>query len=119
VDAKALATPELQSTLLAEAIESADVGFLVWDDDRHYIAVNDRACELLGCTREQLLGSRVGERTPSGDAAVEAVVRDEGGRGTLAVERFDGRTIRLGYVSFATRTSSLPYLASVIWEEPG
>jgi PAS domain S-box-containing protein len=119
VDAKALASPELQATLLAEAIGSADVGFVVWDDDRHYIAVNDRACELLGCTREELLGSRVGERTVAGDEAVESVVREDGGRGTLTVERFDGGTIRVGYVSFATRTSSLPYMASVIWEEPG
>ncbi len=47
-----LSSQEVQVTLLAEAIDGAEVGFLVWDDDRHYIAANPRACSLLGCTLE-------------------------------------------------------------------
>jgi PAS domain S-box-containing protein len=111
-----LGAGEVQATLLADAIQGADVGFLVWDDDRHYIAANHRACALLGCTLEKLLGSTVGERTVEGDDVVSSVVRGRGGRGRVTVERWDGRTIVLEYVTFATRTAALPYMASVIWE---
>ena len=106
-------------TLLAEAIDGAEVGFLVWDDDRHYIAANPRACSLLGCTLEQLLGSTVGERTVEGEDVVSSVVRDHGGRGRVTAQRWDGEPITLEYVTFATRTAGLPYMASVIWEADG
>src|SRR5205823_10999789 len=70
-----LIAPHVQETLLAEAIQTAEVGFIVWDDDRHYIAANAEACELLGCTLEQLLGSEVGSRTAQGEELVQEVVR--------------------------------------------
>ena len=114
-----LSSQEVQVTLLAEAIDGAEVGFLVWDDDRHYIAANPRACSLLGCTLEQLLGSTVGERTVEGEDVVSSVVRDHGGRGRVTAQRWDGEPITLEYVTFATRTAGLPYMASVIWEADG
>ncbi len=113
--AAGLADPQVQGTLLAEAIASADVGFLVWDEDRHYVAANKRACDLLACTLEQLLDSAVGERTVEGEETIEAVVRREGGRGRVTVKRFDGRTITLEYVTFAVRTAAMPFMASVVW----
>ena len=109
-----LAPDQVQATLLADAINGAEVGFLVWDDDRHYIAANPRACSLLGCTLEQLLGSTVGDRTVEGEEVVTKVVRGHGGRRRVTVERWDGDRITLEYVTFATRTAGLPYLASVI-----
>jgi PAS domain-containing protein len=113
--ARRLATSELQLTLLGEAIASADVGFLVWDEDRNYIAANARACDLLGCSLETLLGSVVGGQTPGGDETIDDVVREAGGRGKVTVQRFDGGQIELEYVTFTTRTSHLPFMASVIW----
>jgi PAS domain-containing protein len=117
MDQQALADAEIQLTLLGEAIASANVGFLVWDDQRHYIAANACACEILGCTLEQLLESTVGSQTVEGDDAVERAVRGEGGRGEIVVHRFDtGDAVKLGYVTFVTRTASLPFMASVIWQ---
>jgi PAS domain S-box-containing protein len=110
-----LTSPHVQATLLSEAIQTAEVGFLVWDDDRHYVAANAAACSLLGCTLEQLLGSVVGERTVEGEEVVERVVRRQGGRGRVTFERFDGGRATLEYVTFSTRTAGLPYMASVIW----
>jgi PAS domain-containing protein len=110
-----LIAPHVQATLLAEAIQTAEVGFLVWDDDRHYIAANAAACALLGCTLEQLLGSEVGSRTAGGEELVERVVRGHGGRGRVVFERFDAGTAELEYLTFSTRTAGLPYMASVIW----
>jgi PAS domain-containing protein len=111
-----LANPYVQETLLGEACAAAEVGVLVWDDDRRYIAVNARACEILGCTLEQILGAVVGERTVGSRDVVEDVLRGEGGRGRLTVERFDGGgAVEIEYVTFATRAAGLPYMASVIW----
>ena len=54
-----------QLALLGEAAECVDgVAIFVWDDDRTYVAVNSAACELVGRTREEILGMRVGDMTP-------------------------------------------------------
>lgn len=111
----AIARPELQATFFADAVASAEVGFLIWDDDRRYIAANACACRLLGCSLEQLIGSRVGSRTVEGETTVASVVAGGGGTGRITVDTFGGERITLGYVTFATRTASLPYMASVIW----
>jgi hypothetical protein len=40
-------------------------------------------------------------------------------RGQIEVERFDGRSATLEFVTFPTRTAGLPHMASVIWENEG
>jgi PAS domain-containing protein len=110
-----LGDPHVQATLLGEAVASADVGFVVWDEDRRYIAANARACELLGCTLEQLLGAKVGDRTVGGNELVEQVVRDVGGRGKLVARRFDDTETTLEFVTFAVRTAGVPFMGSIIW----
>ena len=110
-----LLAPHVQATLLAEAIQTAEVGFIVWDDDRHYIAANETACSLLGCTLEQLLGSEVGSRTMQGEELVQQVMQGHGRRGRVVFERFDGGRAELEYLTFETKTAGLPYMASVIW----
>jgi PAS domain S-box-containing protein len=110
-----LIAPHVQATLLAEAIQTAEVGFVVWDDDRHYVAANAAACSLLGCTLEQLLGSEVGSRTVQGEELVQQVVRGDGRRGRVVFERFDGGTAELEYLTFSTKTAGLPHMASIVW----
>jgi len=75
---------------MGEAIATAAVGFLVWDDERRYVAANAAACELLGCTLERIIGATVGERTQDGAEVVSG------------------------------RAAGLPYMASLIWraDEP-
>jgi PAS domain-containing protein len=58
-----LARPEIQAELISEALGSASVGFLVWDEHRRYIAANAAACEILGTTLDQLVGEEVGGHT--------------------------------------------------------
>ena len=115
-DNASLATPEIQTSLLSEAITGARVGFLVWDEDRRYIAANRCACEILGCTLEELIGTSVGAHTEGGDEAVAAVLGGDGLTGALNVNRFDGSgTIRVAYKTFVTKTAGMPFMASVIW----
>jgi PAS domain S-box-containing protein len=114
-----LGTPEIQAQLIADALLSADVGFLVWDEDRRYIAVNDAACRLLGTTREDLLGRTVGDRTEDGDEVVAQAVRKQQLSGRLTAEKFDGSgPVHLEYTTFRTRTAGMPFMGSVIWLAP-
>jgi PAS domain-containing protein len=115
VEAK-LANPEIQAQLIAEALLAAEVGFIVWDEDRRYIAANQAACRLLGTTLDDLLGRTVGDQTAGGETVVDEAVRAQRLTGTLMAERFDGSgPIALNYTTFVTRTAGMPFMASVIW----
>jgi PAS domain-containing protein len=110
-----LARPEIQAELISEALGSASVGFLVWDDHRRYIAANAAACEILGTTLEELLGRPVGRQTVEGAEAVDDAVRAGFATGTATVQRFDGRgPIEVFYATFTTTTAGMPFMATVI-----
>ena len=111
----ALAQPEIQAELIAEALASAGVGFLVWDEHRRYIAANAAACEILGTTLEGLLGRQVGEQTIEGTDAIEKAMAAGFASGKAVVNRFDGHgPIDVFYVTFTTKTAGMPFMATVI-----
>ena len=58
----------VQVMLLGDGAEHAEIGVIVWNAERRYVAANPKACELVGTTREQLLASTVGStnRSPEG-----------------------------------------------------
>ena len=110
-----LARPEIQAELISEALASASVGFLVWDEHRRYVAANAAACEILGTTLEELLGREVGGQTVEGREAIEDVLRSGFASGTAKVERLDGRgPIDVFYATFTTKTAGMPFMATVI-----
>ena len=110
-----LARPEIQAELISEALGSASVGFLVWDESRRYIAANAAACEILGTTLEELLGREVGGQTVEGAQAVEEALKSGFTTGTATVERFDGRgSVEVFFATFATKTAGMPFMATVI-----
>src|SRR5581483_6451487 len=110
-----LAVPEIQAQLIAEALQSASVGFLVWDENRRYIAANAAACEILGTTLEELLGQEVGGHTRSPDSPIDEAIRRGFTSGTAVVERFDGsEQIEMFYVTFMTKSAGMPFMATLI-----
>jgi|SRR6185437_3955599 len=110
-----LARPEIQAELLSEALGSASVGFIVWDEDRSYVAANAAACEILGTTLEQLLGQDVGAHTAAGLDRLGGALESGFATGKATVERFDGRgPVELFYATFATKTAGMPFMATVI-----
>ena len=114
-----LARPEIQAELISEALRSASVGFLVWDEHRRYIAANDAACEILGTTLEELLGQEVGGHTTEGVDAVESALASGFATGKAVVERFDGRgSVEVFYATFTTKTAGMPFMATVITPLP-
>lgn len=110
-----LARPEIQAELISEALASASVGFLVWDEHRRYIAANAAACDILGTTLEELLGREVGEQTVEGAQAVDEALKSGFTTGTATVQRLDGReSVEVFYATFATKTAGMPFMATVI-----
>jgi PAS domain S-box-containing protein len=105
-----------QLALLGDAIASAEeVAVFVWDDDRNYVAVNDYACTLVGLSRQELLGQRVGFASPEIEDQILDVQRHRARRGSSSFVRADGQTVPLEWVTFRTRVAGLPYMASVCW----
>jgi PAS domain-containing protein len=112
---ESLAQPEIQAALISEALVSAGVGFLVWDENRRYIAANEAACEILGTTLETLLGQQVGGHTIAGAEALEEALAAGFASGRAIVERLDGRgRINIFYATFTTKTAGMPFMATVI-----
>jgi PAS domain-containing protein len=115
----ALAQPEIQAQLLAEALLGASVGLLVWDEDRRYIAANAAACEILGTTLDELLGQRVGDHTPQGTEAVGEALAAGFHTGTATVDRFDGSgRIEVFFATFTTTTAGMPFMATILARLP-
>jgi PAS domain-containing protein len=113
--APALGRPEIQAELISDALGNASVGFLVWDEDRRYVAANAAACEILGTTLDELLGQEVGAHTVDGSKTVDAALAAGFSSGTAVVERFDGRgPVAVFYATFTTKTAGMPFMATVI-----
>lgn len=113
----ALAHAEIQAQLLSDAVLTASVGFLVWDDDGRYIAANRAACEILGTTLPELLGQRVGGHSDDrAEGLIDEALRRGFLHGTASVKRFDGSgEITVFYVTFTTKTAGLPYMGTIIF----
>jgi len=107
----------LQLTLLGEAIQCAKTAAVfVWDEDRNYVAVNDAACELVGLTCEELLTMRVGDLTPDRAAPhFTEAQRETRLTGRSQIDRRDGTSVEVEWVSFHTHVAALPYMVSVVW----
>jgi PAS domain S-box-containing protein len=121
VEPPALANPAIQQQLLAEALQSANVGFLVWDEHRRYIAANDTACDILGASLAELLGQPVGAHTADADVGdlIATAISTDFVHGTATVERFDGRgAVRVFYATFTTKSAGMPFMATVIARIP-
>jgi PAS domain-containing protein len=114
-----LAQPEIQAELISEALGSAGVGFLVWDEGRRYIAANAAACDILGTTLDELLGQQVGAHTIAGAEALEEALAAGFASGRAVVERFDRRgQIDVFYATFTTKTAGMPFMATMIARIP-
>ena len=106
----------LQRSLLGEAIDLLDgAAVFVWNEERHYVAVNEEACRLVGLGREELIGMPVGDLSPDQARADiarvrEGVVTD----GSSSFTRKDGEVVELAWTTLHTRIAGLPYMVSIV-----
>ena len=104
-------------SLIGEAVESMNgVAVFVWDEHRHYVAVNDAACAMTGLSRSELIGMPVGDRTADGAAEImEQAARTPVLQGVMQFTRADGSDVEVNYLTMHTRIANLPFMVSLIW----
>jgi PAS domain S-box-containing protein len=93
------------------------------DSHRHYISVNDSACELLGYTRQELLALRIDDISfPSGahtKPMFTQFLKDGKMRGIFALRRKNGQVIRIRFESEQTDGRSLAtWTHYEVWNNP-
>jgi PAS domain S-box-containing protein len=111
--------PLVQSILLGDAIENAPVVILVADEEMRYVAANRFACDLLGYSRQELLGMRVTDIARYDEAPAEFAQMLDSGElsGRTRVVRKDGRELTLDYRAGETEIAGLKYYVSLGWAE--
>jgi PAS domain S-box-containing protein len=107
----------IQTTLLGEAAENAPIAIFVADEEMSYIAVNRRACDLLGYTRDELLSLKVSDvgasPSRSNERYSEMILQGEL-RGEGAVVRKDGSEVEVEFWAYPTRVAQMTvYVAFV------
>lgn len=111
-----VAAPLVQIGLLGEAIDGAPVAVLVADEEGRYLAANRHACELLGYTREELLGLSVRDVVvhPEVQAHYQRfVATSREDRGVSEVRRKDGSTTVLRYRAGKTALAGMTCFIAV------
>jgi PAS domain S-box-containing protein len=101
-------------TLLLEAIDAADMAICVYDERGRYVTVNERACEILGYPRDELLAHDVADFTEGGIDR-ELLLRTDHREGVRLVTRKDGSTVPCAFVVTPTQVAHLPYFVAVWW----
>jgi PAS domain S-box-containing protein len=105
----------IQPGLLGEAVDSGPALVFVADDDGRYVAVNRRACEVLGYDREELLELRVTD-VATGDEAPDlytALLRAGTAAGMTTLRAKDGTLYDFTYRAMETTTAGMPFWVSV------
>ena len=102
---RSLLIPRGDLRLIADRLAQIPVATLVVDDGGRYIAANQRACELTGYTRAELLTRSVADITHSIDLPAEerlwrAFERTRRQSGRYTLNRKDGVTVPVDYDAF-------------------
>ncbi len=101
--------------LLGEAAEHAALGVSVYDDDGHFVAMNDRAAQLLGYSRDELLEHDVADFTDGGiDRSV--LLKQQVREGIRLLHRKDGTSVPVAFVVAPTRVATRGFFISTFWE---
>jgi PAS domain S-box-containing protein len=106
----------IQGVLVGEAVANAGYIVLVADENMRYLAASDAACELLGYSREELLGLTIPDLVVETNASelYDEFIRDHGQRGKITLRCKDGRSLDAHYDARQTEVGGLPYYVSVI-----
>jgi PAS domain S-box-containing protein len=109
--------PDVHQVLIGEAGECAEVAISVYDDDGRFVALNKKAEELLGYSRDELITRDVASFTAGGiDRGV--LLRPEIREGVRRVECKDGSTFPAAFVVAPTKVANLDFFVSIWWALP-
>jgi PAS domain S-box-containing protein len=107
--------PLIQASLIGEALDRGPALVFVADENMRYVAVNALACELLGYTREELLGLTVTDICRYEEAPQEygTMLEQRMLEGEATLTRKDGSTFRFRYMAGETRVAGMLLYVSV------
>ena len=110
-----VAQPLVQTGLLGEAIDHGPAVVLVADEEMRYLAVNQRACDVLGYTREELLALTVPDVAPGPKTAQEFAdfVAAPPASGTIVLRRKDGTAVEFAYHAARTTVAGMLLFVSI------
>ena len=91
---------------LRSLVSLATTPMLVFDHERRYVDVNETACEVLGATRDEIIGRRIDDFTAAeGGFNLERLwarfMEDGRVNGSFPVKRFDGQVRPVVYAATA------------------
>jgi PAS domain S-box-containing protein len=109
----------LHESLLAEAWHNAEVGAIVFDDDRTFLTANAAYLDLLGYSRSEMSSIKAGTNLladdPGRSAVIELLIREDRLNGTMPIRRKDGSVLNVDYFIVPTRVARLPYYIALLW----
>jgi len=105
----------IQTGLIGEALDPGPALIFIADDDMNYVVVNQLAADVLGYTREELLGMRVTDvvRSPTAADDYEQMMKRGELTGSAVLTRKDGSELTLHYRAGRTRIAQLEFFVSV------
>ncbi len=105
----------IQPGLLGEAVDSGPALVFVADDAGRYVAVNRRACDVLGYEREELLELRVTDVATETEAPdlYTALRRGGSAAGTTLLRAKDGTLHAFTYRATETTTAGMPFWVAI------
>ena len=110
-----LALGPIQQSLLYGAIDDAPALVFVADDDMNYLAVNNRACSVLGYSRDELLSMRVTDVVVTSEAPTlyERMMDERVQQGDVELVTKDGTRVPFIYEAGETVIAGATYWVSV------
>jgi PAS domain S-box-containing protein len=110
-----LALQPIQQFLLYDAVDLAPALVFVADDAMNYLAVNKRACDTLGYTREELLSMRVTDIVVSVEAPslFQQMMNERSQQGDVELLTKDGALLPFIYEAAEAQIGGMQYWISV------
>jgi PAS domain S-box-containing protein len=110
----------IQQFLVYNAVDRSSALIFVADDEMRYVAVNSRACEVLGYTRAELLSLRVTDIAVAAEAGdlYREMMRTRSQQGDVNLRTKDGDLLPFFYSASEVRVAGIDYWVSVGFVSP-
>jgi PAS domain S-box-containing protein len=110
----------IQQFLVYDAVDRSSALIFVADDEMRYVAVNSRACEVLGYTRAELLSLQVTDIAVAAEAGdlYREMMRTRSQQGDVNLRTKDGDLLPFFYSASEVRVAGIDYWVSVGFVSP-
>jgi len=109
----------VQVTLLGDAWERADIGAVVFNGARRYLAANQAYCDLTGYTREEIADLRAGHNLQLEELShgeyIERITEGDRRLGEAVIRHKDGNSVPVSYMVIPSEVSELPCYIGLVW----